>query len=171
MDLEKLAQLGEIIGALAVIVTLVYLARQIHQGTVAQNRETYRAFVAELHRAMFVPMTDPATMALLQKGARDFNSLNRLDQGIVNAVWSPIFLLFNEVYSNQIQGELDRKIAAHMDPIILGFLQMPGTADWFRHGKPFLSDEFVAHIDVLLANPNRSPATNEMLPWYFPDED
>ena len=96
MDLTQLANLGEFIGGAAVLVTLMYLALQVRQGNQAQTRDTYRAFVTEMNRVLFTPMTDPETMLLLQKGAYDFEALNRCEQGVINAVWSPLFILFGE---------------------------------------------------------------------------
>jgi hypothetical protein len=52
MDLAQFADVAEIVGGLAVLVTLIYLALQVRQGNLAQTRETYRAFVAELNSVL-----------------------------------------------------------------------------------------------------------------------
>ena len=41
MDLEALANLGEVIGAAAVVASLLYLAVQVRQRTKAQRTENY----------------------------------------------------------------------------------------------------------------------------------
>ncbi len=43
MDLTQLANLGEFIGGVAVLVTLVYLARQVRQGTRAAQQAAYNS--------------------------------------------------------------------------------------------------------------------------------
>jgi hypothetical protein len=41
IDLQSLANLGEVIGAVAVVASLLYLAVQVRQGTKAQQTENY----------------------------------------------------------------------------------------------------------------------------------
>ena len=79
-----------------------------------------------------------------------------------------IFLM-SEVHSTRQRGAVDQELADQLDRIALGFVQMPGTAQWFQRVRPFWSPEFVTHVEALLANPERPPALNVALPWYFPD--
>ncbi len=171
MELQTLAQLGEFIGGVAVVITLIYLARQIQQGRLEQRKETYRSFLSELNRVLFAPMNDPEMMTLLQKAAKDFEGLSLRDQGVVNSVWSPLFFLMSEVHLNRKTGDVDQALADQPDRIALGFVQMPGTAQWFARVRPFWAPEFLAHLDELLESSERTPALNITLPWYFPDSD
>jgi hypothetical protein len=41
----------------------------------------------------------------------------------------------------------------------------------FQRVRPFWSNSFIEPIDQMLSNPNRTPAMNEILPWYFPEPD
>ncbi len=50
MDLTQLANLGEFIGGVAVVVTLVYLAAQVRQNTNAIKVSSYRSAKAEFNR-------------------------------------------------------------------------------------------------------------------------
>jgi hypothetical protein len=171
MDLSELANVAEIIGGLAVLITLIYLALQVRQGNLAQTRETYRAFVAELNSILFKPMTDPEMMALLQKGTLDFESLSRREQGMINGIWSPLIILSGEIFAAQKQGAIDPLMSHQQDQITASFLQMPGMAAWWEHLKPYWNPDFVAHVEGLLASPDCPRPTHEMLPWYLPDDE
>ncbi len=59
MDLSQLANLGEFIGGVAVLVTLVYLALQVRQGNMIERRNGDRAFAEQIDRAFFEPMRNP----------------------------------------------------------------------------------------------------------------
>ena len=170
MTLEQASYMGELIAVIAVIASLIYLALQVRQGNMAQTRESYRAFVTEINQVLFVPMTDPSTMAVLQKAARDFESLSHRDQAVVNAVWSPLFLLGGEIYAARKQGTIDPQLSHQQDFIVASFLQMPGLAVWWEHVKPYWAPDYIAHLDRLLASPDCPPPTHEMLPWYMPDD-
>lgn len=169
MTLEQLAMAGEFIGGFAVVTTLIYLTWQIRINNANQQREIYRAFISEFNRLLFTPMHDPETMALIQRADKDFDSLTHLEKGAINAIWSPLILLFSEVHATRSKSELDRDMAHTLDAVMLGFIQMPGFAKWYEHAGPFFTAEFHAHINKLLENPDRTPAMNEMLPWYYPE--
>ncbi len=49
MDLTQLANLGEFIGGVAVLVTLVYLAAQVRQGTRVQQQANELAKADAMH--------------------------------------------------------------------------------------------------------------------------
>jgi hypothetical protein len=146
------------------------LALQVRQGNLAQAKETYRAYVTEINQVLFSPMTDPTTMALLQKGARDFESLNRRDQGMTNAGWSPLFILAGEIFAARKQGTIDPQLSHQLDFVVASFLQMPGLAAWWGQIKPFWDPVYIAHVEALLASPECPPPVHEMLPWYMPDD-
>jgi hypothetical protein len=80
-------------------------------------------------------------------------------------------MLMTEVHEARRKGDVDKGLADQLDTIVLGFIQMSGTAQWFKRVRPFWSKEYLAHVDTLLADPNRTPAMNVVLPWYFPDSD
>jgi hypothetical protein len=170
MDLTQLVNLAEIIGSIAVLVTLVYLALQVRQGNLAQSRETYRAYVADLNSILFTPMTDLEMMALLQKGTLDFDSLSHREQGMINGVWSPLILLSGEIFAARKQAAIDPLMSHQQDVITASFLQMPGMAAWWEYLKPYFNPDYVAHLERLLASPDCPRATHEMLPWYLPDD-
>lgn len=89
MDIMELGAIGELVGGAAVLVTLIYLARQVRQGNKAGSRESYRSWVSEMNKVWFEPMRDPEFMELLQQAALDWDSLSLREQGAVNAVTRP----------------------------------------------------------------------------------
>ena len=51
MDLTQLANLGEFIGGVAVLVTLIYLAAQVRQSTRAQEQANELAKADAIHKS------------------------------------------------------------------------------------------------------------------------
>ena len=48
MSLEQYALVGEIIAAIAVVISLLYLAAQIRQGTLLTRRETFESTISRI---------------------------------------------------------------------------------------------------------------------------
>ena len=55
MNIMELGAIGELVGGVAVIATLIYLAVQIRQGNQAGAREAHRAWVTDMNRGLFEP--------------------------------------------------------------------------------------------------------------------
>ena len=74
-NLESLASLGEIVGAVAVVVSLLYLAVQVRQNTRAQRLENASRILDRTASMQGALSRDPATSILFSKGVSDPSEL------------------------------------------------------------------------------------------------
>ncbi len=65
MDLTQLANLGEFIGGVAVLVTLIYLALQVRQNTKAVSAATFHAVASETSKLVTRATESSELIALL----------------------------------------------------------------------------------------------------------
>ena len=150
MNLNDLANIGQIVGAIGVMVTLVYLAVQIRGNTKvvsAQARHAISEFVLRIalfraeHADRFAEFESGAE---LTDGDRQF------------LYWSHIqFLLHAETYFHQY--ELHLMPDAHWRPYAKYFTkytQSPGFRDAWDDIGPGFSEDFARGIDRLLKSTN-----------------
>jgi len=85
MNWEAIGAIAELLGAIGVIVSLIYLATQIRhsreqmeQNTRAMRAATHQEFNHQLHETMFNVLTAPGLSRVVQQGLID---LDQLDQG------------------------------------------------------------------------------------------
>ena len=69
MNLNDLANLGQIIGAVAVVISLFYVASQIRQNTNAVRSATAQAVQQAVHQALVEVLTSPELIALVTGAA------------------------------------------------------------------------------------------------------
>jgi len=166
MDIMELGAIGELVGGVAVIATLIYLAIQIRQGNRAGSREAYRAWVSQFNRAVLEPQSNPEFMELFQKANRDWDSISARDQGVVNSVYSAILMLCHETFAQRETGSIHDHLSLHFDMTLASMIQLPGMATWYeRFGKHFGSPSFSAHLKTLLES-GHAPPLHTMAPWY-----
>lgn len=80
MTLEQYAQIGEIIAAIAVIASLIYVARELHQNT-SQTRFTVAENQIAISKHMVKPVVEDRAFAeLWAKGDSEFDALDPIDQ-------------------------------------------------------------------------------------------
>ena len=166
MDWNALGAVGELVGAGAVLVTLIYLAVQVRQSSFAGQRESFRGYVSELNERLLKPQRDPEFVELFQRANRDWNSISLRDQAVVSSVYSSYLFACSEAFALRESGYVDPTLQYQADTALASFLQMPGPAIWWGHGCSFFSTSFRNHVDQLLVSEDCPPPMHHTLPWY-----
>ena len=165
MDLVTTAQLlgnfGEFVGAIAVVVTLIYVAIQLRQNTASVRSRAYQTWVA-VSSAEHTSGQDASMASIIAMGLEEPGSLpdetwiqfaNYCHHFVLKAE-STYYLWKEKIISESIcEKEFDR--AAR-------FLVATGPAQWWAAGaRTQYSDEFVAMIE------SRSPRDLQQY-WFTP---
>ena len=96
MLLDQLASIGEVVAAIAVVVSLIYVARQIGQNTNALQSNT-EAMWSSINQSVVMPLaTDRDGAKWWIAGTSDFDSLDEIDKqrhllfeyNVLTAWWS-----------------------------------------------------------------------------------
>ncbi|MEN8158577.1 MAG: hypothetical protein ABFS41_00740 [Myxococcota bacterium] len=168
MELSQLGQLGEFIGGIAVLLTLIYLAVQLRQGNQLNQSESIRALLRE-YNSTLAQIQDPTFTDLFRRGSKDFEGLSRHDQARVH-VW------LEQLLRTSFAGfALDPKSANPGIQLINGTLAIlirtPGFQEWWRRyhvGYEQLSPGYAQMIEDMGES---FPSLYETCPWYEPTEE
>lgn len=151
MTLESLGNLGEFVGSLAVLITLIYLARQYHQSIAEKHTESLNvALGTHVHRIAQITATDEDA-ELFRRFCEDFFALSLNDRGRVHAVMLDLLLSFNQVLRLNTSGMLDDQEFEAIRGTFISILRTAGGREWwgaFKHMTPeFLNTNVSAMID------------------------
>jgi len=80
MNWSAIGAIGEIIGAVAVVVSLVYLAVQIRQSSAVTKSMAIQNWASTSALEKSAVFSDPEFAALVVRGYADYDSLNGIDQ-------------------------------------------------------------------------------------------
>ena len=167
MNWDAIGAVGELLGATAVLVTLIYLAVQVRQANSAGKRESFRGYVSELNNRLLEPQRDPEFVKLFQQANRDWNSISLGDQAVVSSVYSSYIFACAEEFALREDGNVDPALEYQVDQAVASFLQVPGPATWWEQGCSYFSPSFRNHVDQLLASEDCPPPMHRLLPWYM----
>ena len=156
MSLGAWAAIAEIIGALAVVVTLVYLAVQVRHSKEALDANT-KAIRGQAisdvtrnvqeHMHMVVQGQDMATA--LQKLASD-DSLDPHNALLMDFFLTAVFVARQNEYFQWKQGLLDESVFRSLHHIIFSVLETQGGQNWWQHeGQRLVAPEFVEFVDQI----------------------
>lgn len=144
MNWEAIGAIGEILGALAVVVTLFYLAIQIRENTrVTRAEMTKDLYLAS--RAAILDLTSNDELARLWAEIREFDDK---DAARRYTFYQSFFRLYELQFTLANQGLLDENIATSYTRIIQMFARTRYFDEYWSEAQSEFNDAFAAHVDA-----------------------
>ena len=152
MDLSQLADLGELLGGVAVVASLVYLAAQIRQNTRTVRASTLHQNT-DLWSSLFLRLAEPDVARAYVAGMAGDRDIRPLQYTQFFFVCRSMFLAFENQYYQMRHGVLDSDAyAGYERSISTQFLAFRGFRLWWDMNRSVFSPEFVDHIDTMIAD-------------------
>ena len=172
MTLQDLGNLGEILGSIAVVVTLIYLARQIHQSTEASRHESLNtALGTHVFQIADLTATDEAA-ELFRRFCSDFHALSLNEKGRIHSALLKRLASFNQVARLHEAGLLDDDEFEAMQGTYISILRTPGGRAWWETYRNMTPKNLNAYITTAIDDPGITRKTIiEEQPWLFEPRD
>ncbi len=139
MTLQDLGNIGEFVGAIGVIVSLVYLATQIRQNTKAVRSNTSQAITDSRVEFLSSISDNPEVARMFFSGLSDLDSLGP-DERSRFAIMMARFIATMENYHYQhLRGAMDQEQWTRMLGILRWFMSTPGGQAWWLN-RPIPTD-------------------------------
>ena len=150
MSLQDLGNLGEFIGALGVVVSLVYLARQMSQNTVSVRAASFNSMVQNSIRLTEHSFRDPEFAAFLAKSERDPTELSEAEQVRWDSYMTAVYRHFGNLQYSHRMGTLDRQMWEAYRATLKHHLRAPSWAAWFDQNRHLFSRALGEQVDNAL---------------------
>lgn len=146
MNIETLGSIGDFISGVGVIVTLIYLAMQIRQNTMATKADSYQAVVTSTAEWSREISLNEEMCDILNRGAVDYASLNGVERTRFNLAMSSYFRNMENLHQKFITGAVDASLWTGWANRTHAFINSPGTRAWWELNASAFSADFGAFI-------------------------
>lgn len=147
MNLNDLANIGQVIGALAVVVSLIYVALQIRQNTNAVRSATAQTVHEHFANWYHLLASDPALSQIAANGLRDYQSLTEAERVRFIAVFMSFLSYSQNAFLKWREKLLDSQLWLGWEFVIMNLVCAPGgKALWKERGYMF-GEEFRRYVD------------------------
>jgi len=150
MNWEAVGAVGEMAGAVGVIVTLAYLARQMRVNTIALQNETIRDSMQMVIDSYSTVIADEDVAAIYLRGMQDFNALSDVEQIRFHYVCCQRLhaASTNKSFMNVNGG--GSELAEVIGPWISRMMQREGFRQWWeQRGRAIMTPEFAQFADAM----------------------
>ena len=170
MDIQDLGSIGELIAALATVVTLVYLATQIRQNTNQLKGEAIREINNTEQDLVHRIRDNPEMFSTLMRALIDWHGVDAKEQARTHLYLYSYTRWLETCWNLQEQKALDKKIYDSRELFIVGIIGNPkGGRVWWEMWKELYDPDFVAHLDSALDNYESSGSYVLKAPFYAPE--
>lgn len=164
-QLESLANLGEIIGAIAVVVSLIYLAVQVRQNTHAQQTENYSRALDRVAAMQSTLSQDSETSAIFSKGVADPSDLRPTERLQFTWAMYELFGAFEFMFLASKTKAIPEEVWQRWSSAVAWWLTFPGVQTWWKIRPIPFTDSFTLYVESLL----RSNPTDIRTTQHFQD--
>ena len=157
MNWEAVGAVGQVVGAFAVVITLVYLAAQVRQNTRGMRRSATAEATAAFREWAHQVNADKSTRQVYLKGLR---GLENLVEDEIPHFWGLIFNLFKiaeQLHLQHSNGAMEAGVWTGWEYTLTGVLTTAGCQKYYQERRRAFNPNFQKWMDNLLPDPGFKP--------------
>lgn len=163
MTIQDWGALGELIGGVAVIATLIYLAVQIRQNTAMITAQAVQASVDATQRVLLFRAENPELRVILRKARAD-EQLSRDEYEILASYLQAVFMNFQARLQHNVRGVFDASVNESYELILRDYLDSAYVRRWWAFTRELYGADFRQHCDALIES-LESGTREPLLDW------
>jgi hypothetical protein len=147
MNWDMITGSAEVLSALAVIVTLIYLARQIRQNTEEVRSASYHSVTDSFNALNIAVAGNPELARVVRLGNDAYEKLSEDEKTQYNFTMHAAFRIMDVIKFQSQHGTNDITLWEYEKNTIDMMLSEPGARKWWRE-RPFnLSQDFITYVE------------------------
>ena len=157
MNWEAIGAIGEIVGAVAVLLTIFYLALQIRQNTrqitigiEATRLAAFERNIASGNRLREFFLVHPDLFELYNKGGKSYIALDELEKQKFGLMIRNVFSEVQGAYIRQCSIAHDPKGVVGLAQVVDEFVSAKGVQEFLQSAKPDWRPEFQQFVEERL---------------------
>lgn len=161
IGIEGLVNAAEILGGIAVIASLIFVAFQMKESNLNTRESNYRQVMQHNIEMGRLVGSDIAVANLYRRGCVDYRKLNDDERWQFGSLMMAMFCDFNQQYNMFDQKRLDPEIWKSIEHNMKFYIARPGVLMWWQ-SQPFVFDSsFTKYINAYISSREYEEATKE----------
>jgi hypothetical protein len=147
VTLQDLGAIGDFVGGIGVIVSLLYLARQIRESSrIERLNATYS--VSQAVWSAFDRLDSDPELLRVFAAARDTGE--KLTEDDRERLGRFLYRYFGQLSLAYGYAEIAPELRVRYEPLLLRFLQVPAVRGWWSRQRAFFAEPFRSQVDLLI---------------------
>lgn len=159
MNWEALGAFGELIGAAAVVATLIYLSVQLRQNTKTVRLSSAQAVTEELQNMFSLLASDQSLADIFVEAGKsgELSAASRVRYYTFN---SNLLRVYENAFLQRQENVIDNAHWTGMTRMMIDYSKMPAFSSYWKDRKHWLSDEFQLHMESEIIPVGQEPGVS-----------
>ena len=163
--LQEYALFAEIVSAIAIIASLIFVGYEIKQNSETQVQTNTQLVVGEWISSISLLSNDAELSCTYIKGISDFNSLSGQEKVMFSSYYLTHLYIVQEMYFLVLDNAMDDEIWSGYQETVIEVLQYPGVKQFWASRKHWFSIKFQKFVSEIM---NQSYSSDLV---FFTDKD
>ena len=170
MSIQDWRSIGEIVGAGAVIITLLYLATQIRQNSSQIRSEGHVRITDSYNDIIKQLLADDALFKTIVRGCQNWESLSAFEQSRFHLYFHQHLMHLRMAYQLHNKSAMDDDVYRSVEDLNINVLANPGARVWWKMVGESLLEEGLRNLinEKLKEREGQKQATTEAWEFYDP---
>ena len=146
---DTLGNVGDFVGGVGVVVTLVYLAVQIRQNTTSTRTESYQSVVAAISEWTREIGTNPDSSRIFQTGCLSIDELTESEWVQFNLIMAALVRNLENIHYQYLRSSIDDDAWIGWAKRTHSLLEPDGAQQWWRAHEEAYSPAFREFVNSL----------------------
>jgi hypothetical protein len=153
MNWEAFGAIGEVIGATAVVVSLIYVSLQVRAGLRGLQTTTRDSVFKSLVDWNLTVMGDPRLAWIFQSGSKDFDSLTGEERARYTHIMYGFYKVFENIYLHHVEGIVPPEIWEPNKKMLTVYATQPGGRMYWEARRGAYDPRFIEVLERLSPGP------------------
>lgn len=153
MKLEKWGLVAEVISAIAIVLSLIFVGLQVKQSSDAQTQTGTQAVISGYNDGNRALTLDPDLVCIFLRGAHDYSSLTGAERVRFSSFFLGMFNVQQQIYRLRQNGDVDADIGSGLGAQLGDIVRLPGVYEWFQTRAHWYGHDFREYIESLRSEP------------------
>ena len=159
MNILEWGALGELIGGIAIIVSLIYVGIQVKQNTVALQLRTAHNTTEDLADLYLIPAQNGEIANIFFHGVQDIDALIGVDRLRFYGYLHKFIRTYENAHYQYSRGALESDSFRGITKQFIFVMSLPGGQAYWEERKSWYKEDFQWFIDSEIASPERESFT------------
>ena len=146
IKLAEVAQIAEIVAAVAVVVSLVYVGMEVRSNTSAVRGAAMQAIATTDADALMTVAADADLSEIIRVGQLNPSGLTEADAFRYRTFMRQFWLSFQNIFQQSELGLIDKSVWQSYLSVICGMWSQTGTRETWSQHVDILEDDFVREV-------------------------
>jgi len=170
MNWDAIGSIGETVGAIATVATLLYLSLQIRANTLTTKRQSLDGIIDRMIRWETRLTSTPTHLRCWVKGTQDFDGLPIEEKIQFTALIVEVLATLEAALEPAKTDDLKPETIAAIDGIMLQLFRNPGVREYWH--QAIYAEDFMAHADQICKKAQIIPPNEPgNLPFFLSQDD